>query len=204
MESGAHIILLAAGRSRRMAGKDKLTEEIDGQPLLRRSAIAALGSAADAVHVVLPIGAHYKQTALSDLPVQTIKNPNSVSGMASSIVCAVQNLPLDALSAVIAPADMPDLTANDYNLLITHWQRVGGICRGATVDGQAGHPVLFPQPYFEQLMRLTGDQGARGLLDDYPEEVELIRLQGLNAVTDLDTPDDWARWRKSQNPDEFT
>ena len=65
--------------------------------------------------------------------------------------------------------------------------------RAATEDGLPGHPVMFPRRLFGELGILGGDEGARHVLAD--EEVSLLPLPGNRAITDLDTPEDWAEWR---------
>ncbi|MFN5826754.1 MAG: nucleotidyltransferase family protein, partial [Rhodobacterales bacterium] len=65
-------------------------------------------------------------------------------------------------------------------------------------DGTPGHPVLFPVWALADLAALTGDSGARDLLQTYRNRTELVALPARHAVTDLDTPEDWAAWRGAQ------
>ncbi len=189
------IILLAAGASRRMGGRDKLLESAGGEALIRRVARAALASDAGQVHVVVPAGCSGRRAALDGLGVRVVENPGAAEGMAASIrvgVCAVSG---QAGAVIVALADMPDLTGRDYNALIRAWAETGRICRAATAEGVPGHPVLFPRRFFGGLARLSGDRGARAVLTRAADEVRLVRLPGQRAGTDLDTPQDWQRWR---------
>ena len=197
--SGVYIILLAAGASRRMRGRDKLIEPINGQPLLRQSVQSAITSSADGVIVVLPPYAPDRMASLDGLNINLAENTQADLGMSGSIICGLLALPNDAQAAVIIPADMPNIQSKDYNKLIMRWQQCEQICRATTEDGLPGHPVLFPRQYFGRLLQLTGDAGASALWSDITDPIEMVMLSGQRARTDLDTPEDWMRWRKN-NP----
>ena len=67
--------------------------------------------------------------------------------------------------------------------------------RAAAEDGTPGHPVIFPRRLYGELAVLTGDVGGRALLQG--EDVRAVIRPGQRAICDLDTPEDWARWRKN-------
>ena len=69
------------------------------------------------------------------------------------------------------------------------------ICRAAAADGRPGHPVLFGRRFFEALAGLAGDHGAREVVRAAGEFVVDVPTKGAAAITDLDTPEDWAAWR---------
>ena len=73
------------------------------------------------------------------------------------------------------------------------------IIRATTEDGHPGHPVIFPAALLPEMAALRGDAGARDLLSRHP--VRFLALPGSRAVTDLDTPEDWAAWRARNAPD---
>jgi len=194
------IVLLAAGVSRRMGWRDKLLEDACGQPLLRRAALAARSSMADRIRVILPRGHEARRAALDGLDVEVVENPEAAEGMATSIRRGIRAVSSEAGAAIIALADMPDVTAQDYDRLIRRWEATGNICRAATIGGEPGNPVLFPRSYLLELTRLAGDRGAHALLSRESERTELVRLEGNAARTDLDTPDDWRNWRTDNAP----
>ncbi len=82
--SGPCILILAAGASSRMAPLDKLTEPVEGQPLLRRTARAALATGAPVI-VVLPPDRPARRAALDGLPVGTTTARDAAQGMAASL-----------------------------------------------------------------------------------------------------------------------
>jgi len=88
---------------------------------------------------------------------------------------------------------MPDITAEDMRALAAAFDGARA-ARGAGADGTPGHPVLLPAAALSALARLSGDTGARGLV----RGARLVALPGRHALTDLDTPEDWAAWRAAR------
>lgn len=188
------IILLAAGLSSRMKGRDKLLEDIDGQPLLRLMATRAC-KAGVPVRVVLGPGQDARRAALSDLAVEIVTAADD-DGMAASIRAGVAGL---RGAVLIALADMPEITAQDLYLMISlgaHAPKT--ILQAATPDGRPGHPVLFPADLLPALAALNGDKGAKAILDAQAARLTLLPLADARATVDLDTPEDWAAWRQAR------
>jgi molybdenum cofactor cytidylyltransferase len=117
--------------------------------------------------------------------------------MGTSVGAGVTALKVEADAALIVLADMPEVTAGDYDRLIAAFDPAESraIARAVTDAGMPGHPVLFGRRFFELLQALEGDRGARSLIEDYPEFLVDVALQGGAASTDLDTPEDWDAWR---------
>ena len=191
------IVLLAAGASTRMRGRDKLLEDVGGQPLLRRQALAALATGAG-VYVATPPDTPDRQAALSGLPLAIVTVRDANAGMGASIRAVVAALPKTVTGVAILPGDMPDITTGDLKLVLAAFRAAPkNIIRGASEAGEPGHPVVFPARLFAELRRLSGDKGARALLRS--QDVRQVRLPAGHATTDLDTPEDWANWRAARN-----
>jgi len=181
------ILIPAAGSATRMRGGDKLLERVQGHAMLRHQALLAL-AITPAVLVTLRDPDPARAAALDGLPVTILPTPDAATGMSASLRRAA-HVQTDLM---ILPADMPDLTEADLRALIAA-HRPGTILRGASDNGRPGHPVLLPACLVPDLASLTGDHGARNLLHQHP--VQLFTLPGQHALTDLDTPEDWTRWR---------
>ncbi|WP_325063281.1 nucleotidyltransferase family protein [Halovulum marinum] len=190
-------MLLAAGASRRMRGRDKLLETVAGAPLLRRAAEAALASRARRVLVVLPPDAGARAEALAGLAVETVIAETAAEGMGASLRTGIAALPEDSAGVIVALADMPEVDAAAFDALIAAYDpgRHREICRAAAPDGTPGHPVLFGRRFYESLQDLRGDTGARGIVAGAREYVFDVTLDSRAPLTDLDTPEDWAAWR---------
>ncbi|KPD12374.1 NTP transferase domain-containing protein [Phaeobacter sp. 11ANDIMAR09] len=192
--SNMAILLLAAGASSRMKGRDKLMEPVQGMPLLnlicRRASQTGLPC-----YVTVPTLDHPRVSATGTARVVAV--PDASEGMSASIRAGVRALEENIEAVMILPCDMPELQTEDFSTLANRFRGAASpVLRATSSDGTPGHPVLFPRRCFAELSQITGDQGARILLRD--QEVELIALPGQRALTDLDTPEAWARWRANQ------
>jgi len=192
------VILLAAGASTRMRGRDKLLEEVDGQPLLRRQARLAQGIGP--VIVALPPAPHPRYTALSGLDVTALPIAEAAEGMGASLRAAFAALPAQTPAAMVMLADMPELQAEDLARLAEAVDTDSDtlIWRAATSGGAPGHPIVFAAALFELLKQLTGDDGGRAVVQRAADRVYMVPLPGDRARLDLDTPEDWAAWRQGR------
>jgi len=210
-----HILILAAGHSRRMRGDDKLLQKVGAVPLLRRIAQAALALPAP-VHVVLPPPAHPasagREGALEGLPLSRITAPPETTAMGASLAAGVAGVPYDAKAVMVLLADMPEIDAADLRRMARAYANVASapqppILRGASDSGKAGqlapgHPVIFPRRLFDQLTTLDQDAGAAAIIRAEPQPPVLVPLPGRHALVDLDTPEAWAQWRANRRDDE--
>lgn len=190
------ILIPAAGSSSRMRGKDKLLEDVDGLPLIRRQAAQALATGSH-VTVTLPDYDHPRAAALAGLPVQLVAVPDASDGMSASLRRGIAYLPRGIEAVMILPGDMPDLCTADMSKLITSFRANAHpmLQQATALDGTPGHPVLFPADCFQSLSRVTGDQGAREVLKLNKHRLIYVPLDGRRALTDLDTPEAWDSWR---------
>ena len=189
-----HVLILAAGSSRRMRGADKLLEQIAGQPLLRQLVGRAVQTGLP-VTVTLPPDRPDRDAALTGLPIARLTVPDAGSGMATSLRAGLISLPPEA-AVMLLLADLPEITAQDLSqMAAAQVQTPDLILRATDAQGGPGHPVIFPPWARAELMALTGDQGAHPVLTRHANRLRLIALPGQHATTDLDTPEAWANWR---------
>ncbi|WP_298917987.1 nucleotidyltransferase family protein [uncultured Roseobacter sp.] len=193
------IILLAAGQSRRMRGADKLLEDVDGMPLLRRQANMACMVTCGPILVALPPPPHPRYQCLDGLGVNRVAVRDAAEGMNASLRTAFAALPEKTDAAMLVLADLPELTPDDLNTVLqaVDLNSDNLIWRGATEDGKPGHPIVFSAKLFPEIATLTGDDGARAVVSEFEDQVELVTLPGSRARMDLDTPEEWAKWRSA-------
>lgn len=192
------ILLLAAGASSRMDGRDKLLEPVAGGVPLLTERVAAARATGQQVWVALPPEPRAPARWRNSTGAQRLEIAHPEEGMGASLAQLVAALPDTTEGAMVLPADMPDITSADMTRLLEAFDP-GRVVRGATADGTPGHPVLFPRSWFGRLVRLTGDKGARDLLRAAP--ARLVPMPGENARTDLDTPEQWDAWRAAPQTD---
>ncbi|MEL6768701.1 MAG: molybdopterin-binding/glycosyltransferase family 2 protein [Pseudomonadota bacterium] len=193
-------LLLAAGASRRMGGRDKLLEDAGGEAMIARAARALASSGVDEVIAVLRPGAASRHAALAGLGLRTVENARAEDGMGTSIAAGLAAVDPAADGVLIALADMPELEAGDHARLIAAFDPAEGreIVRAAAADGTPGNPVLIGRRFFEPLRLLAADEGARAILNENADFVTMVRLAGRRALVDLDTPEAWAAWRQGR------
>ena len=196
------VLLLGAGQSRRMRGRDKLLEPMGASTMLAHAACQALASKADAVFVALPPGHDTRLKALDGLNITPVPVPDFAEGMGASLRTAMAKIGGDVAAVIVALADMPEITPAHYNALINAYdpEKKREICRALAEDGTPGHPVLFGQRFFESLAEARGDAGGRAVLQSSEDYVYHVKTSGRGAVLDLDTPEAWARWRQESQP----
>ena len=193
------IVIPAAGASSRMRGQDKLLMQVGGEALLARQVRLALGTGRR-VMVSLPLAARARRDVIGPLACDCLhisELKEAREGIAASIRAGARWAQgRRAGGLMILLADMPEIEADDLVRLIAAFEAgPDRVVRAAAEDGTAGHPVVFPQRLFTALERISGDIGARGVLEG--EDVTKVRLPGQRALTDLDTPEEWARWRRA-------
>jgi molybdenum cofactor cytidylyltransferase len=183
-------IVLAAGRSTRMGGPNKLLATIGGRPLVRIAVEQVLGSQARPVVVVTGHQREKVEHALAGLDIALVHNPQFADGLSTSLKAGLAALPADIDGAVICLADMPQVDAALIDRLIATFDPdKGALVVLPTFSGRRGNPVLWSRRFFPELAALEGDVGARHLIGRVAEVVAEVPVTGEAAFLDIDTPD---------------
>jgi len=183
-------VILAAGRSTRMGGPNKLLAEIGGRPLVRIAAEEALASRARPVIVVTGHQRDKVEAALAGLEVQLAHNPDFADGLSTSVKTGLSAVPADIDGAIVCLGDMPQVRAPLIEKLVAAFDpERGALVVVPTIDGKRGNPVVWSRRFFPELMTLDGDIGARNVIGRYPEAVIEVPLTDTAALIDVDTPE---------------
>jgi molybdenum cofactor cytidylyltransferase len=183
-------IVLAAGRSTRMRGPNKLLAEIRGKPLVRIAAEQAAASRASPVIVVTGHDRAQVEQAVSGLDVRLVHNPRYAEGLSTSLVAGLSAVPPEADGVVVCLGDMPQVSSALIDRLIAAFDPDrGALVAVPTTGGQRGNPVLWSRRFFSDLMQLEGDVGARNLISSNPEAVVEVPFEDAAAFLDVDTPE---------------
>lgn len=188
------LILLASGASSRMKasiGKDKmqLTLPDDGRTLLQTT--LDIYSSCPFAEILVIVRQH--GTEEPSLKTQFIVNDNAERGMASSLALGVGSSAPAANGYLIALGDMPLVRPASVEALCNEFllrESTEVICV-PTFRGQRGNPVLFGSAYKEELLRLSGDVGAKSLLRKYAERVCEVETDDEGILLDIDSAEDW-------------
>ncbi|MDF1687269.1 MAG: molybdopterin-binding/glycosyltransferase family 2 protein [Parvibaculaceae bacterium] len=180
-------LVLAAGLSRRMGTRNKLIEEIDGKPLLAQCVDTVLAANVDSLTLVTGHEAEIVQATMGTRPISYVHNPNFADGLASSLKAGLAALPpCDAF--IVCLGDMPDIQTADIQKLISAYDRDEGrlICL-PVVNGKRGNPVLWDHAFANDMLHLTGDQGAKSLMRDNEDVLCEVDIQHAGPLSDIDT-----------------
>jgi molybdenum cofactor cytidylyltransferase len=190
-------IVLAAGRSSRYraAGgleETKLVANLDGAPIIRRVAQTALDSRARPVIVVVGHARNAVERALHGLPLTVAFNPDYAAGLSTSLRAGLESLQDDVEGAVVLLGDMPMVNMRHIDALIEAFEAKPAAHAVAPLDrGRRGNPVLLARALFEPALHLSGDEGARRLLDRLGGgEVVEVATTGGDTAHDIDRPSD--------------
>jgi molybdenum cofactor cytidylyltransferase len=187
-------ILLAAGRGSRFdpsGARNKLLQAWPAAgPAAVRSVVAAsagnLLSAIPRVIAVIRPGTGAVAAELNNLGCEVITCAQADTGMAASLVSALGHA-ADARGWIVALGDMPRVSPETIQSLKYALEQGAGIA-APMYRGKRGNPVGFSRQYLPQLLALQGDQGARGILKQYP--VQEVHVDDAGILHDIDTPAD--------------
>jgi molybdenum cofactor cytidylyltransferase len=180
-----------------MGGRNKLLQKVDGQPLLLHAVDAAEGSRARPVVVVTGHAQPEVAALLQGRHAWTVHNPAYASGMASSLRAGLSALPGDVDGVVVLLGDMPGVDADTVDRLIDAFDPDrGAAIVAAASQGRRGNPVLLARRFFPEVREIEGDQGAKPILQAYPDQIRLVECGA--AFTDLDTPEALDAYRRGE------
>ena len=190
------IVILAAGASSRMRGRDKLFELVEGTPILTR--LVRFTQGIGTVYVTLPEPNHPRHNLLTDTQALPIYVPDAADGMSASIkrACAAVS-ETSATGMMILTGDLPDLTEAHFTQICAKWSKdKTRYVRGKDQDGKPGHPVIIPKSGWDDIQTLQGDIGLRNILRE--KRIEYVSFKDYGPTLDLDTPEAWGAWRTAR------
>jgi molybdenum cofactor cytidylyltransferase len=194
------VIVLAAGRSTRMGGPNKMLADANGQPLVVHAVKAALASqAVENVVVLGHMADQVKAAIVQAVPTSRLRfviNADFAEGLSTSVRTGIAALGKDIDAAIVQLGDMPGVNSALLDRLMAAFSPVEGrsICV-PTVGGKRGNPVLWDRRFFPEIAKVEGDTGAKHLIGEHADLVCEVEMTGEAAITDIDTPEALAAWR---------
>jgi CTP:molybdopterin cytidylyltransferase MocA len=185
-------VVLAAGASTRM-GRPKQLAELEGRPLLAH-ALAALDAApVDRVVVALGGAAGEVLDRVELGRAEPLVVEGWAAGMGHVLAATLAQAGDDWAAVVVLLGDQPLVPGRAVARLVEAWRSGAGPVVTATYGGRPGHPKLFDRRLLPDLLRLTGDTGARDLVAAHPEWVQRVEVGDLGSDTDVDVEADLDR-----------
>lgn len=188
-------VVLAAGRSLRMQGRNKLLLPFAGDPLVRRTVAVVLAAGMQETVVVTGYQGGEVVRVLADLPVTLQPNVRHEDGQMRSVAVGVAALVRSTDAILVCPGDMPWLTSADLRELMAAY---AAHAEASSIviprfGGARGNPIVFAAAYAPEVAAGRGLIGCRKLAQQYPEETWYYEAAHDRYTTDLDTPDDYRR-----------
>jgi len=183
--------LLAAGQSKRMNDENKITKEIHGIPLIKLSVKNILASSIDELIIVLG----YQKEIIEMLidkneKIKFVFYKDFENGMASSIKAGLNHLSNNTEAFFICLGDMPMVNSNIYNQLIKSRNQKNIIV--PTYNSQQGNPVLFDKSMKEKVMNITGDVGAKKILELNKDKILNLEINDQSITKGFNTQGDFS------------
>ncbi len=183
-------ILLAAGSARRF-GVPKLLHPLhDGVPVAAAAAQVLMQVLPNTLAVVKP-GDHALIEVFTELGLHIIENPLADEGMGTSLAAGI-DATAQADGWLIMLADMPWIQPATISALVDRLEK-GASMVAPVYAGRRGHPVGFSSRWLQPLCDLSGDRGARDLIADNLDALELLATEDVGILQDIDFPHDLKR-----------
>ncbi len=182
-------VVLAAGRSRRMAPRNKLLEaDSRGIPMVARVVEQVLESGLRPVIVVTGHERERVEATLAGRPVLFVHAPDYAEGLSASLRAGIAAVPPEAEGALVALGDMPLVTAADMGRILSAFDpEEGRAIVQPTFRGKQGNPVLWGREFFPAIAGITGDVGARQLVGRHADRLAEVEMPGDGVLRDFDT-----------------
>jgi len=187
-------ILLAAGGSVRMGGKNKLLFTINGKTMI--DAVCEIVETADFSPILVITGYDEQNVklALNDRNVEFVHNHEWQLGMSSSIKKGILALPKDVFGCIIILGDMPLVSDTILiRLKKTFLEFQGKKIIYPIHNNCQANPVLFPRKYFKEILSISGDKGCKSILRDFPADSISVPVKSNGVIIDCDTKNDFSK-----------
>ncbi|MBP0462944.1 molybdopterin-binding/glycosyltransferase family 2 protein [Roseomonas sp. PWR1] len=184
-------IVLAAGRSRRMAPLNKLlVADQQGVPMVARVVDNALASHARPIIVVTGHERDRVEEALSGRPVLFAHAEHYAEGLSASLKAGLAALPEEAEGFLVCLGDMPLVAGPMLDRLIAAFDpEEGRAIVMPTFRGKQGNPMLWSREFLPEMASITGDVGARHLVGKHADRMVEVEMADDAVLRDFDTTD---------------
>ena len=186
------LIILAAGASTRL-GQPKQNLVFQNKTLLERTIEIAIDTECRPIFVVLGANVNEIDFDIKSKEVKFTFNSNWEEGMASSIRIAISEIEKheEINNALIMLCDQPFVSSKLIAGMLLKQQESKKAIVACKYNDTIGVPALFNRTFFSELLLLRGQEGAKKILKDHPEDVVIIPFDKGNI--DIDTKEDYNR-----------
>jgi molybdenum cofactor cytidylyltransferase len=191
------IIILAAGSSSRFGYAKQLADH-NGKSLIQH-ALSEATKVTENVILVLGANAEIIKKEIENTPARLVYNKDWEEGMSSSIRCGLSDLlkkNAEIGAVIFMVCDQPFVTSSLVNELITKHEETKKTIVASAYQETTGTPVLFDKTFFQELLALTGQSGAKKIISQNPDST--IAISFPLGYIDIDTKDDYEALQKNK------
>ena len=185
------LIILAAGKSTRMRGRNKLLVKVGGKPMIRNVVESALSSKVDEVIVVLGWETRKIRNALEDLPCRFVVNKGYRKGQSSSVKAGLREIALGADGILVLPGDVAMINPSSIDMVVEAYNNRRNSIVVAAHSKRSGHPILLSKNLFKEIEQIDeATFGLKSVVSRHQREVRMVETGSEDVLRDIDTPKD--------------
>lgn len=186
-------VVLAAGGSSRL-GQPKQLLKFRGETLIGRAVRAAADAGCDPILVVVGDAGAAIREELGGTRATIVQNREWQLGLGTSIRSGLQEIgPVDAV--ILLTCDQSLVEGSVIAQLIATQKKTGKPIVASSYANTLGVPALFDRSFFEELLALPNDSGAKSLIEAHPGDTASIEFE--RGAIDVDTPEDFERLKEN-------
>ena len=180
-------ILLAAGKSKRLKGENKLIKNFKGKPLINHILKSLIKSKVNKIIVVLGYeNRKIKKIALKSKKITFVVNSQYLKGISTSIKCGLKKISKKNIGFLIAHADMPLVSKTILNTLCSALKNKNKEIFVPVYKKKVGNPLAFKYSMIKSLKKIKGDRGAKKLIRSNKSKVQLVKMKSKSILIDFD------------------
>ena len=180
-------ILLAAGRSKRIKGQNKLSKKFKGKPLINHILKSLIKSKVNRIIIVLGYeNKKIKKISLKSKKITFAVNSNYLKGISTSIKCGLKKISKKNIGFLIAHADMPLVSKTILNALCSALKNKNEEIFIPVYKKRIGNPLAFKYSMIKSLKRIKGDRGAKKLIRSNKSKIKLMKMKSKSILIDFD------------------
>ena len=180
-------ILLAAGKSKRLKGENKLIKNFKGKPLINHILSSLIKSKVNKIFIVAGYqNQKIKKIALKSKKITFVINSQYLKGISTSIKCGLKKISKKNIGFLIAHADMPLVSKTILNTLCSALKNKNKEIFIPVYKKKVGNPLAFKYSMIKSLKKIKGDRGAKKLIRSNKSKVQLVKMKSKSILIDFD------------------
>lgn len=189
-------VVLAAGKSSRFGEPKQLLAAEAGMTVLETVVKIFESSKVDETILVLGYDAEAIVKKSKFGRAKVVVNRQFEEGLSSSLRKGIEAVDGESEAVVVALGDEPLVAPATVDLIVRTYIETRAKIVAPYFRRRRGNPVLFARGLFGELLDVTGDVGAKGVIERHQTEVTKVQVDDMGVVTDIDTKEDYRRFKE--------